>query len=142
MARWGCELRGELSAYLGISQTKTCIGNNMNMNEDKFARLEAIAAGEAHQDFPSKWTYDVKKPLIGTIKGFSSFEHNRFGKQETVIVELRSGEMVSAILNGYLSEGMKMQRAEVDDRILIKYLGKDTSRHGNSHNRYKLYIEK
>lgn len=112
------------------------------MNEDKFAKLKAIAAGEDHQDFPSKWTYEIDKPLIGTIKGFSGFEHNQFGKQETVIVELESGEMVSAILNGYLSEGMKMKNAEIDDLILIDYQGKDLSRHGNSHNRYNLFIDK
>jgi hypothetical protein len=70
---------------------------NKAMN-DKFAALMAISTGEATAPLPAIWTHEINKPLIGTIKGFSRFQHDRYGMQETVIVELESSELVSAIL--------------------------------------------
>jgi hypothetical protein len=66
---------------------------------DKFSELKAISNGEVSSQYPNFWNHEINKPLIGTIKGFSNFQHDRFGQQETVIVELESGEIVSAILN-------------------------------------------
>ena len=65
---------------------------------DKFAELKAIARGETAAPIPTIWHHEVGHPLIGIIRGFSRFQHDRFGMQETVIVELESGELVSAIL--------------------------------------------
>ena len=110
---------------------------------DKFAKLKAIAAGEATApSFPSIWTHEIDKPLIGTIKEFSQFEHDRYGTQETVIVELESGERVSAILNSYLSTGMHIQHAEVNDSVLIQLLGKERNSHGTTFNKFSLVVEK
>jgi len=89
------------------------------MSHNKFAKLKAIAAGEMAHPLPAIWVHEINKPLIGRIKGFSSFHHDRFGMQETVIVELESGELVSAILNGYLIDGFRRQDAEVNDFLLI-----------------------
>lgn len=109
---------------------------------DKFAELKAIAKGEATAPLPSIWTHEINKPLMGTIKGFSSFHHDRYGQQETVIVELESGESVSAILTPYLITGMRLQNAEVNDLVLIQLLGKEQSNHGNSFNKFNLVVQK
>jgi len=113
------------------------------MNEDKFARLKAIAAGEnVASSLPAIWTHNVETPLLGTIKEFSQFEHDRYGTQDTVTVERESGELVSAILNGYLSTGMQIQKAEVGDLVLIQLLGKERSNNGSMFNKYTLIVEK
>jgi len=113
------------------------------MNEDKFARLKAIAAGEkAAPSLPAIWRHEVDTPLLGTIKEFSQFEHNRYGTQDTVIVERESGELVSAILNGYLSTGMQIQQAEVGDLVLIQLQGKERSNNGSMFNKFTLIVDK
>jgi hypothetical protein len=111
---------------------------------DKYAELRAIVSGEAQATtpIPAKWSYEIDRPLLGTIKGFSSFHHDRFGLQETVIVESESGELVSAILNQYLQNGMRIQKAEVNDLILIQFLGKELSVHNNTINKYNLVVQK
>ncbi|MBL1266011.1 hypothetical protein [Candidatus Methylomicrobium oryzae] len=91
---------------------------------------------------PAIWKHEVDNPLIGTIKGFSNFEHDRFGPQETVIVELESGERVSAILNNYLRSGMQIQYAEVGDLVLIQLLGKEKGTNGSTFNKFNLVVEK
>lgn len=110
------------------------------MSHNKFAKLKAIAAGEMAR--LTIWKHETKKPLIGRIKGFSSFHHDQYGMQETVIVETESGELVSAILNDYLIEGMRRQRAEVNDLLFIELLGQDNSKNGNCFNKYVLVIDK
>lgn len=109
---------------------------------DKFAALKAIATGEATAPLPTIWAHEVNKPLIGTIKGFSRFQHDRYGMQETVIVELESGELVSAILNPYLIDGMRRQNAEENDLVLIQLICKDISAHGNTFNKFNLVVQK
>lgn len=109
---------------------------------DKFAKLKVIAKGDATAPLPSIWTHEINKPLIGTIKGFSSFQHDRYGQQETVIVELESGELVSAILTSYLIYGMRLQNAEVNDLVLIQLMGKELSHHGNAFNKFNLVVQK
>ena len=115
--------------------------------KDKFAHLKAIAAGETEtateaSRVPEIWKHEVGNPLIGIIRGFSSFEHDRFGLQETVIVELESGKRVSAILNNYLSNGMQMKHAEAGDLVLIQLLGKEKGTNGSVFNKFNLVIEK
>lgn len=112
------------------------------MIEDQYARLKAIATGEIVANFPSIWTHEVGRPLIGKIKGFGQFLHDRFGMQETVIVELETSELVSAILNAYLLDGMRRQNAQVNDFVLIQLLGKEKSPHGNFYNKFQLIVEK
>jgi hypothetical protein len=113
---------------------------------NKFDRLKAIAAGQAQATSFNPtitfWKYELNNPLIGTIKGFDGFHHANFGSQETVIVELESGEVVSAILNPYLSEGMRMRNAQVDDLIYLDFLGKENGKYGKSFNKYNLIIDK
>lgn len=110
---------------------------------NKFAQLKAIAAGEiSASSLPEIWRHEVGIPLIGIIIGFSSFEHDRYGTQETVIVELESGQHVSAILNNYLSTGLQMRHAEVGDLILIQLLGKERSPNGATFNKFNLVVEK
>jgi len=113
------------------------------MNENRFARLKAIAAGEnTAPSLPAIWTHDIGTPLLGIIKGFSQFEHDQYGTQDTVIVERESGELVSAILNNYLRNGMQIQQAEVGDLILIQLLGKERSNNGSMFNKFTLVIDK
>lgn len=118
--------------------------DNNDSKKDKFAHLKAIAAGGApvEPSLPEIWKHEVGNPLMGIIRGFSSFEHDRFGLQETVIVELESGRCVSAILNNYLSTGMQIQHAEVGDLVLIQLLGKERSANGSIFNRFNLVIQK
>lgn len=101
--------------------------NNETKNakeNDKFAKLKAIAAGEVSAQQPIPWTHEVNNPLIGTIKGFAEFHHDRYGLQKTVIVEWENGEVVSAFMNAYVSNGMEQQNAEPGDLVLIQLLGK------------------
>lgn len=118
--------------------------DNNDPKKDKFAHLKAIAAGEPVENtsLPEIWKHEVDHPLMGTIKGFSSFEHDRFGLQETVIVELEDGRRVSAILNNYLSNGMQMKHAEPGDLVLIQLLGKEKGTNGSIFNKFNLVIEK
>ncbi len=109
---------------------------------NNFSESRAISTGKVNSQFPTFWNHEVNKPLIGTIKGFNNFHHDSYGQQETVIVELKSGEMVSAILNAYLITGMRMQNAAVNDSIFIELLGKDRSNNGNVFNRFNLVVTK
>ena len=114
--------------------------------KNKYDRLIAIASGQlddpAFNPAIAFWKYELNNPLIGTIKDFGGFHHANFGSQETVIVELESGEVVSAILNPYLSEGMRMRNAQVDDLIYLDFLGKENGKYGKSDNKYNLIIDK
>jgi hypothetical protein len=109
---------------------------------DRFSELRAISNGAVTSQCPTFWNHEVNRPLIGTIRGFSSFQHDRYGQQETVLVELESGELVSAILSAYLSSGMRMQNAAVNDLVLIQLLGKDRINNGNTFNKYNLVVRK
>jgi hypothetical protein len=113
-------------------------------DHDKFARLKAIASGQnpetaATQDIKF-WSFEKDGNILGTITEFNSFVHPQYGEQHTVIVRLAdSNELVSAFLTGWLQEGMRRQRAEVGDLILIQFLGKHP---GERFNRFHLEIEK
>lgn len=116
--------------------------HNNNSANDKFAKLKAIAAGEVSAQQPIPWQHEVDKPLIGTIKGFGEFQHERFGPQKTVIVEREDGEVVSAFMNAYIATGMEQQNAQPGDLVLIQLLGKAKSQHGNPYNQFQLFVEK
>jgi hypothetical protein len=117
-----------------------------NNNDDKFAHLKAIAAGDIPAPTLSSdirfWTHEPNNPLIGTILGFDKFEHPSYGKQETVIVERENGEVVSAILTNYLQTGMSMQNGEIGDLILIEKQGQERSKHGKIFNKFRLVVDK
>ena len=105
---------------------------------DEFARLRAIAA--AQEADVKKWKYERDGNVMGTIVDFSSMNHQTYGEQQMVIVKLAdTGELVSAFLNGWLQEGMRLNKAKVGDRILIKFFG---MRPGERFNRFHLEIEK
>jgi hypothetical protein len=105
---------------------------------DEFARLRAIAAGQEAD--VKKWKYERDGNVMGTIIDFSSMNHQTYGEQQMVIVKLAdTGELVSAFLNGWLQEGMRLNKAKVGDRILIKFFG---MRPGERFNRFHLEIEK
>jgi hypothetical protein len=113
-------------------------------NHDKFARLKAIASGQSPETAPASgirfWSFERDGNIIGTITGFDQLEHPQFGEQHTVIVRLETtNELVSAFINGYLQEGIRRQRANVGDLILIQFLGKQP---GERFNRFHLEIEK
>lgn len=112
------------------------------MYQNIYDKLKVIAAGKGAQDSPTIWVHEVGNPLIGRIKGFSNFQHDRFGLQKTVIVELESGELVSAILNGYLEEGIRRKQARVNDFVLIQLLGKSSTNSGISFNRFQFEVMK
>ena len=105
---------------------------------DEFARLRAIAAGQEAD--VKNWNYERDGNVMGTIVDFSSMNHQTYGEQQMVIVKLAdTGELVSAFLNGWLQEGMRLNKAKVGDRILIKFFG---MRPGERFNRFHLEIEK
>jgi hypothetical protein len=105
---------------------------------DEFARLRAIAAGQEAD--VKKWKYERDGNVMGTIVDFSSMNHQTYGEQQMVIVKLAdTDELVSAFLNGWLQEGMRLNKAKVGDRILIKFFG---MRPGERFNRFHLEIEK
>lgn len=116
--------------------------DNNAPKKDKFAHLKAIASGEVPMQQLIPWQHEVNNPLIGTIKGFSEFQHERFGPQKTVIVERENGEVVSAFMNAYVAHGMEQQNAQPGDLVLIQLLGKAKSQSGNQYNEFQLYVEK
>lgn len=59
-----------------------------------------------------------------------------------MIMEWENGEVISAFMNAYMSNGMEQQNAETGDLVLIQLLGKARSQHSNSYNQFQLYIEK
>lgn len=121
-------------------------GNDDNNHKDKFAHLKAIASGQAPAPTLSSdirfWAHEPENPLIGTILGFDSFEHQAYGTQDTVIVECEDGEVVSAILTPYLQKGMAIQHGEIGDAILIEKLGQERSKNGKIFNKFLLVIDK
>lgn len=126
-----------------IDDTNT---ETIQANDDKFAHLKAIAAGIAPAPALSSdikfWKHEPHQPLIGTILGFDSFEHERYGKQQTVIVEREAGEVVSAILTSYLEKGMAIQNGSVGDLVLIEKQGQKRSQRGNTYNEFQLVVQK
>jgi hypothetical protein len=113
---------------------------------DKFARLKAMASGEVQAPALAAdvqfWAHEPHQPLMGTIIGFDSFEHPSYGKQETVIVERDTGEVVSAILTNYLQNGMQMQNGSEGDLVFIEKLGQERSKNGKMFNKFKFIIDK
>ena len=120
--------------------------NNPPMKGDKFAHLKAIAAGEIQAPALSNdvrfWSHEPNNPLIGTILAFDEFDHQQYGKQQTVIVERENGEVVSAILTSYLQTGMAMQNGEVGDLIFVEKLGQERSKYGKIFNKFQMVIDK
>ncbi len=113
-------------------------------NHDKFARLKAIVSDQHPETATASgirfWSFERDGNILGTIAGFDQFEHPQFGEQHTVIVRLAdSNELVSAFLTGWLQEGMRRQKANVGDLVLIQFLGKQP---GERFNRFHLEIEK
>jgi hypothetical protein len=113
---------------------------------DRFAHLKGIASGKVTAPALSSaikfWTHEPEQPLIGSIVGFSHFEHERYGTQATVLVERETGEVVSAILTGYLQRGIEIQDGAVGDLILIVKQGQACSKYGNMYNKFQLVIDK
>lgn len=108
----------------------------------KTSNPTTVFSKNAAENRPSFWKYEQGNDLEGEIKSFDSFKHDRYGEQNTVIVELASGKEVSAILNNYLVNGMEMQNAKVGDRVKIQFQGKERSNKGNFFNRFNLEINK
>lgn len=113
---------------------------------DKFARLKAMVSGEIQAPALSSdirfWAHEQNQPLMGTILGFDGFEHPSYGRQETVIVERDTGEVVSAILTNYLQTGMQLQSGEVGDLIYIEKQGQERSKNGKIFNKFQMLIDK
>ena len=110
---------------------------------DKFAKLRAIESGQATPSSAQNmrhWKFERDGNIMGTIVDFNHFTHPAYGEQQTVIVRLaESGELVSAILNGWLQEGIRRRQATEGDLILIQFFGMLT---GERFNRFNLEIQK
>ena len=113
------------------------------MSNDIFSKLRAEERCGTPPDLNVRnWSYEIDGNVMGEIKGFSSFDHPQYGEQHTIIVSLAdTGELISAFINSaWLQEGLKRQRAEIGDLILIRYFGK--VRPTDHFNTYTLHIEK
>jgi hypothetical protein len=128
------------NAYLIIFEWPF-MSNNCDDN-DRFAKLKAMATSEVTVQQPIHWQHEEHKPLIGTIKGFGEFHHDRYGLQKTVIVERENGEVVSAFMNVYIANGMERSHAQTGDLVLILLLGKAKSQDGNQFNQFQVHVEK
>ena len=110
---------------------------------DKFTNLRAIESGQATASSAQNmrhWKFERDGNIMGTIVDFNHFTHPMYGEQHTVIVRLaESNELVSAILNGWLQEGIRRKQAVVGDLILIQFFGKLA---GECFNRFNLEIQK
>jgi hypothetical protein len=110
-------------------------------NFDPFAHLRAIESGQMPASTEVRnWNFNNDGNIMGTITGFNSFEHPKYGEQHTVIVRLAdTNELISAFLNGWLQEGIRRQNAQVGDLILIQFLGQQPN---ERFNRFNLEIQK
>jgi hypothetical protein len=110
---------------------------------DKFENLRAIESGQATPSSTQAirfWNFERDGNILATIVEFNSFTHPTYGEQHTVIVRLaKSDELVSAILTGWLQEGMRRKQAAVGDLILIQFFGRQV---GERFNRFNLEIDK
>jgi hypothetical protein len=87
------------------------------------------------------WKHEQGTPLIGQIQGFSEFEHELYGRSDTILVKRETGETVSAILSEYLKKGIEFQHGQIGDHILLEKQGQD--RHnGKIVNRFQLVVMK
>lgn len=105
---------------------------------DDFANLRAIASVNNKKVF---WKFNERGDLMGTIVGFGQFDNPQYGGiQYTIEVQLAdTGEIASAFLNGYLRQSMDIHQADVGDKVLIQYLGREPNQRFN---RYSVHIEK
>jgi hypothetical protein len=112
------------------------------LENDPYARVKAMATGALDASNVRFWSHEIDTPLVGTILGFDGFEHPRFGRQRTVIVEREGGEVVSAILTKYLEKGVDLKDAGIGDRVYIEKKGENCSRHGNLYNHFVFAVDK
>ena len=106
----------------------------------KFAKLRAIASGQATAPNVRFWSFEKDGNILGTIVGFNSFMNPMYGEQHTITVRLaESNELVSAFLSNWLQEGLSRKQAAVGDLILIQFFGMQP---GERFNRFNLEIEK
>ena len=113
---------------------------------NKYSNLLDIAEGRVEVPVIARpvvyWTYEVNKPLIGTIAEFGEFTHKEYGLLDTIIIERETGELVSAILTKSLNMLLKAQKGTIGDKILIVKRGEDMSPAGKTYNKFQLVIDK
>jgi hypothetical protein len=119
----------------------------MLQQTDRFSSLRAIASGQApfpvsssSAPKPRFWKFEHDGNILGTIVGFNTFPSQLYNREEhTIVVELESGELISAFLNSYLQNAMQIHDAQVGDSILIAFFGKQN---GERFNRYQVVVKK
>ena len=119
----------------------------MLQKTDRFASLKAIASGQAPFPVSSSgapkprfWKFEDDGNILGTIVGFNTFPSQLYNREEhTIVVELESGELISAFLNSYLQNAMQIHDAQVGDSILIVFFGRQN---GERFNRYQVVVIK
>lgn len=119
----------------------------MLKQSDRFSSLKAIASGQtpfpvssSSAPKPRFWKFEEDGGILGIIVGFNTFPSSLYNRQEhTIVVELESGELISAFLNPYLQNAMQIHDAQVGDLILIVFLGRQN---GERFKRYQVFVEK
>ena len=105
------------------------------MKNDGFDRLRSIAANRNNShDNKIFWKFEEMGDLIGVIVGFNKFDNPKYGIQHTVEIRLAdTGEIASAFMNGYIRESMQRNDANIGDKVLIQYLGRDPNANFNKY---------
>ena len=88
------------------------------------------------------WNKEVEPTVIGKILERNNFVHEKFGMQDTILLEKKTGEKVSVILNQYLKNAMDLQNAALNDYVRIDYKGKTQSLSGSTFNKFEVDVVK
>jgi hypothetical protein len=78
--------------------------------------------------------------IAGAIVGHSSFVHQVYGVQDTILLETLEG-VFSVILSKYLRSVLAAQGAVQGDLVAIKFCGQEKGKHG-FFNRYNVILER
>jgi hypothetical protein len=86
------------------------------------------------------WKPQEGESIAGEIVGHSSFTHQVYGVQDTVLLDTGEG-VFSVILSKYLRSVLAARGAAQGDLVAIKFCGQEKGKHG-FFNRYNVILER
>lgn len=113
--------------------------NLVAVSQDPFDLLESRNPSDRKCEY---WDKNAEPSVIGKILEKNNFVHDKFGVQHTILLEKKTGDKVSVILNSYLKNGLEFQNAAIGDFIRIYYHGKSQSPSGSTFNKFELDVVK
>jgi len=113
------------------------------MTPEKIKKLEELKnkAKEAPANTYSViWRPEVGDVLAGEIVRRQKFKHQQYGEQVALILDTEKGE-ISVVLNKFLMEELRNQKAERGNLVAIVYHGKRQNKHNGTYNHYAMFVD-